>query len=102
MGRSGPPKRFFCLVNDLAPGQPDVVQVTLGPAAQFAPLALPVAPGVKHFAELGENAIMMIYHLIMRTSGHFHLLNLRYLPKYLPFMPLLQTTLCSASHDINS
>jgi hypothetical protein len=78
------------------------MQVTLGPEAQFAPLAFPVAPDVKHFAELGENAVMMVYHLIMRTNGHFHLLNLSYWLKYWPFMPLLQTTLWSASHDINS
>ena len=42
-----PPERLFGLVNDVAPGKADVVQVAIGPLGQFAPLALTVAPDMK-------------------------------------------------------
>src|SRR5260221_12199284 len=45
---------------------------------------------------------MMIYHRFMCASGHFRLLNLIYWPKYLCYLSFRQTTLCVASHDINS
>jgi hypothetical protein len=55
------------------------VQIALGPPRQFAPLELPLAPKAKGLAELGENArTMIIYHCLMRASGHFHLQKLTY------------------------
>jgi hypothetical protein len=64
--RSSPPKRFFGLAHDIAPGETNVMQVAIGPSDQFAALALTVAPNVEGFAELGQNArIMMIYHRFM-------------------------------------
>jgi hypothetical protein len=63
---SSPPKRFFGLANDIAPGQTDVMQVAIGPLGQFAALPLTVAPNVEGFAELGQNPrVMMIYHRFM-------------------------------------
>jgi hypothetical protein len=42
------------------------MQVAIGPSGQFAALALAVTPNVEGFAEMGQNArIMMIYHRFM-------------------------------------
>ena len=52
--RSGPPKRLFGLANDVAPGQADIMQVAIGPARQFAPLARTLPPNMQGLAELAE------------------------------------------------
>jgi hypothetical protein len=61
-----PPKRLFGLVNDVAPGKADIVQLAIGPLRQFAPLALAFAPDMQLFAELRQKTgTMMIYHRLM-------------------------------------
>jgi hypothetical protein len=63
---SCPPKRFFDLVNDVAPGNSDVMQVALRPLRQFAPVTRAVSPNVEGFDEFVENPrTMMIYHRLM-------------------------------------
>src|SRR5215212_1138938 len=71
------PERLFGFMNDVAPGQADVMQLTLGPACEFAPLRLALAPDMEGFPDLGEKArTMTIYHRFMCKAGHFGLLKL--------------------------
>src|SRR5882757_10952992 len=73
----GPPERFFGFVDDVAPGQADVVQVALGPVGQLAALVLPIPPNMQGFADLGPEAgTMMISHRFMGAGGHGRLLKL--------------------------
>jgi hypothetical protein len=65
-GCSSPPKRLFGFVDDVAPGQADIMQVAIGPLGQFPPLALTIPPDVKGLAELRQKpGAMMIYHQYM-------------------------------------
>jgi hypothetical protein len=48
-----PPKRLFGLVDNVAAGNPDVVQVALAPLRQFLPVPDPFTPGVDRFLDLG-------------------------------------------------
>jgi hypothetical protein len=41
---SSPPERFLGFADDVAPGQPDIVQVAIGPLRQFMPLLPPIGP----------------------------------------------------------
>jgi hypothetical protein len=100
---SSPPKRFFGLVNDIAPGKADVVQVAVGQFGQLAPILLALPPDMERIAELGQKPIsMIIYHRFMCAIGHFYLLDLISCPLYLRHPRFRQTTLCIALHDINS
>jgi hypothetical protein len=75
--RSGPPKRLFGFENDVAPGQADIVQVTVAQFSELTPLLLALPPDMEGLAELGEKPrTMMIYHRFMRESGHLRLLKL--------------------------
>jgi hypothetical protein len=79
------------------------VHVAIGPLRQFAALPVPLAPDVKGLAELGQNpGTMMIYHRLMRVYGHFYLLKLSCYRQYRRYLAFPQTTLCTASDDINS
>jgi hypothetical protein len=50
-------------VSDVAPAQANVMQIAIAPLRQFAPLALPIAPGMEGLGELGEKPLaMMICH----------------------------------------
>src|ERR1700720_4030380 len=60
---SSPPERLFGLAHDVAPGQPDIVEVAIGPMGQFAALTPPVAPDMEGLGELGQKSrTMMICH----------------------------------------
>jgi hypothetical protein len=60
------PKRLFGLVDDVAPGKADIVQVAIGPLGQFAPLTPTIAPDMKLLAELRQKpGTMMICHRCM-------------------------------------
>src|SRR5688572_6867287 len=73
--RSSPPERLFGFVDDVAPGQADVVQVAGGQLGQQAPVALALVPDLESLADPGKNAgLMMIYHRLMGQGGHGHLL----------------------------
>src|SRR5436309_542442 len=83
--RLRPPERFFGFVNDIAPGQADVVQVALGPVGQFAALVLAIPPGAERFNDLGPEAgTMMISHRFVGVGGHGRLLKLNSTRQYLP------------------
>ena len=70
-----PPERFFGLVGDVAPGDADVVQLPFGPPGQFAALLVTLPTDMEGFDQLGQKArTMIIYHRLMRASGHFQLL----------------------------
>jgi len=63
---SCPPKRFLGLKRDVAPRKPDIMQIALGPMAQFATLTLTVAPDMNGLTELRQNSrFMMIYHRLL-------------------------------------
>jgi hypothetical protein len=65
-GCLSPPKRLFGFVNDVAPGQADIMQVTIGPLGQFTPLTHALAPDMQGLSELCPKAIaMIIYHRLM-------------------------------------
>jgi hypothetical protein len=67
-----PARRFLDFQSDITPGQPDIMQVAVGPLRQFAALPNPVAPGVQGIADLLHKApTMMICYRIVRESGHF-------------------------------
>ncbi|HYZ39811.1 MAG TPA: hypothetical protein VE687_04190, partial [Stellaceae bacterium] len=69
-----PPKRFLGLMSDVAPGQPHVVEVALGPLRKLATLAHPFAPDVDGLVQLGKKSrAMMICHSLIGESGHFQL-----------------------------
>jgi hypothetical protein len=69
---SSPPERLFGFVNDVAPGQADIVQVALGPMGEFLSGLITLPPGVEGLAQLAQNAPnMMICHHFMVQSGHF-------------------------------
>jgi hypothetical protein len=71
---SSPPEGFFGFVRDVAPGQADIVQVALGPMAQFLASLVPSPPGVEGVAQLAQNTSnMMICHKFVVQSGHFQL-----------------------------
>jgi hypothetical protein len=75
---SSPPKWFFGLESDVAPGKSDIVQVPVAQLRQQVPLALTLPPDVNGFAELCQKAgTMMIYHRFMCKNGHLHLLKLK-------------------------
>src|SRR6266566_5643985 len=60
-------------------------------------------PNVDGFAEPCPKAgTMTIYHRFMCENGHFHLLKLTCFAEYRPYLSFRQTTICTASHDINS
>jgi hypothetical protein len=62
---------------NVAPGQANVVQVTLAQFTELAPLLLALAPNVEGLAKLGQKpVVMMISHRFMCASGHFRLLKL--------------------------
>jgi hypothetical protein len=64
--RSSPPERLFGLVNDVAAGNADIVQVTLAPLSQFLPVPNAFLPRMDGFLDLGpETRTMMIYHRLM-------------------------------------
>jgi hypothetical protein len=76
-GASSAPEGLFGFVYDIAPGQPDVMQLALGPLRQLAPLSLTPPPDVQGFTDLGENAwTMTIYHRVVCKAGHIGLLKL--------------------------
>jgi hypothetical protein len=52
--RSGPPERLFGFVGDIAPGQPDIVQVAGAQFGELPPRTLALAPDMKGLADLGE------------------------------------------------
>jgi hypothetical protein len=54
--QSWPPERFFDLARDVAPGQPDIVKIALGPLRQFAALTEALAPDVHILAKLAKKA----------------------------------------------
>ena len=69
---SSPPEGFLDFQSDVAPGQPDIMQVAVGPSRQFAALPNPVAPNAQGVADLLHKIpATMICHRIMRGSGHF-------------------------------
>ena len=77
LARLRPPKRLVGLPGDVAPGQADIVQITLAPAGKLmtGPVTLP--PKVDRLGQLGEHpGVMMICHRFMGESGHFGLLKL--------------------------
>ncbi len=87
---SSPPERFLDFQSDIAPGQPDIMQVAVGPLRQFAALPNPVAPSVQGVADLlHKTPTMMICHRIVRESGHFWLLFNLKCPKPFIVPPLL-------------
>src|SRR5258708_3332861 len=60
---SSPPEGFLDFQSDVAPGQPDIVQVAVGPLRQFAALPNPGAPNVQGVADLLEKTpAKMICH----------------------------------------
>jgi hypothetical protein len=71
---SSPPEGFFGFVRDVAPGQADIVQVALGPVAEFLASLITLPPGVKGLAQLAQNALnMIICHRFVVQSGHVQL-----------------------------
>jgi hypothetical protein len=69
---SSPPEGFIGFVRDVAPGQADIVQVALGPMAEFLAGLITLPPSVEGLAQLAQNAPnMMICHQFMVQSGHF-------------------------------
>jgi hypothetical protein len=64
--RSSPPKRFLGLVDDVAAGKADIVQIALAPLRQLLPVAQAFPPSVDGFLDLGpETRTMMIYHRLV-------------------------------------
>ena len=60
---SSPPEGLLNFQSDVAPGQPDIMQVAVGPLRQFAALPNPVAPNVQGVADLLQKTpAMMICH----------------------------------------
>src|SRR6266576_441694 len=60
-------------------------------------------PDMDGFAELcPKPGTMMIYHRFMCENGHFHLLKLISRPNIGAIPSIRQTTICTASHEINS
>ena len=64
---SCPPEGFVNLIDNIAPGPADVVEILLGPLGQFAPRRVSMAPHMEDFAHLAkcsskEAKSMMIYH----------------------------------------
>jgi hypothetical protein len=51
--RLRPPERLLGFENDVAPGKPDIVQVTRGQFGQLTPLMLALPPDMQGFAEIG-------------------------------------------------
>src|ERR1700681_1196400 len=99
----GPPERLFGLENHIAPGKADVVQVAVGPLGQLAAGLIAAPPDVESFAQLAQKTgNMMICHQFMGAGRHFWLLRLICCRKYLRNAGFPQTTLCTASHEINS
>src|SRR4051812_41149939 len=92
---SSPPERLFRFVRDVAPREPDIVQVALGPVGEFAALLLAMAPDLQGFADPGPEAgTMMIAHRFVGEGGHGRLLKLISVSEYLPRKTGRQTTLC--------
>src|SRR5258707_2506528 len=66
----------------------------------MASLSPEMPPDVQSFAELAQKPeIMMICHLLMSARRHFRPLNRA---KYRSHLGFRQTTICTASDDINS
>src|SRR5436190_5883375 len=60
-------------------------------------------PDMDGFAELcPKPGTMMICHRFMCVNGHFHLLRLICCCLYRRYPSIRQTTICTASHEINS
>jgi hypothetical protein len=63
---SCPPKRFFGLGDDVAPGQADIVPFTFGQLGQLVPVVPALEPDVEGLGELGQQpGTMMIYHVMI-------------------------------------
>jgi hypothetical protein len=61
-----PPERFFALVQDVAAGHTDIVQIAIRPFRQFPALAHPVAPNMNGFLDLcPKPGTMIIYHWLL-------------------------------------
>src|SRR4051812_26682593 len=74
---SSPPERLFGFESDVAPRQPDIVQVALGPVGELAALLLTMAPDMQGFPDPGPEAgTMMITHRFVSEGGHVCLLKL--------------------------
>jgi hypothetical protein len=98
-----PPEGFFGFVDNVAPGQADVMEIAIGPLGEFTTGAVTLPPGVESLAQLVQNARnMMICHRFMGAGGHFQLLKLIFELQYLGYRAVSQTTLCTASDEINS
>jgi hypothetical protein len=55
------------------------MQVTFIPLRQFKPLAPALSPDMQRLTEPGDKPrFMMIYHRLLRTTGHLNLLKLTY------------------------
>jgi hypothetical protein len=79
------------------------VEVAIGPLGELTAGAVTLPPDVESLAQLVQNAMgMMICHRFMGAGGHFQLLKLIFEPKYLGYRAVPQTTLCTASDEINS
>jgi hypothetical protein len=65
------PERLFKLAHNIAPLQPDIMQIAIGPPGQFASLASALTPDSKNFAEPAQNTLSMrIRHDLMAAYRH--------------------------------
>jgi hypothetical protein len=61
--RSSPPKWLFNLMNDVAAGKADIMQVAIGPLCELPPASRAFPPNPDGFLKLGpQSRAMMIYH----------------------------------------
>jgi hypothetical protein len=102
-GSSSPPEGLLGFASDVAPRQPDIVQVPVGPLGELAAGLVTLPPRMNGLAQMGQNAqTMMICHRLVRVGRHFRLLKLIFRSQYLSYWTVPQTTLCTASHEISS
>jgi DNA-binding transcriptional LysR family regulator len=80
-GCSSPPKRLFGFVDDVAPGQGDIMQVAIGPLAQFAPQAaidgIGVAMGRTSYveADIAKGRLLVPFEIALPADAGFYLVS---------------------------